>query len=89
MQCLSNTVYELITKTERFLDFFTAIKCICEPYGAFFTDGKDKFPYLFIYGTSAGELLSFHIPEASKKVPLKSPGYRSFLAALAWLSLKN
>ena len=71
--CRKCTVLK-ITKPERFLDFFTAIKCICLPFRAFLpTEMTDfptlshtlttKNPYPFIYlkpekGTPFGRSLS-------------------------------
>ena len=36
-------------KSEHFVNFFTAIKCICLPFWAFFTKQNDRFSYPFIY----------------------------------------
>ena len=51
--------YEQITKPERILDFFTAFKCICEPFWAFSLSEMTDFPVLSNTSTSEIPTLSY------------------------------
>ena len=68
-------------KPERFFDFFTAMKCICKTFWAFFPDKRKDFPSLSYTSTYKISTL-FYAPEPEngtwppfEQTPLPPPPY--------------